>query len=63
MSFKPEMQRAIDYYAAMTASKRAAKIKNMLLLQSALCKCLAAARRAEKDAKNARRVGAGQETG
>lgn len=51
MSFKPEMQAAIAHYAAMTPSKRSAKIKNMLKLQSMLCKCLAAARRAEKDAK------------
>lgn len=51
MSFKPEMQQAIAYYRAMTPSKRSAKIKNMLKLQSALAKCLAAARRAEKDAK------------
>lgn len=51
MSFKPDMQKAIDYYAAMTPSKRSAKIKNMLRLQSDLTKCLAAARRAEKDAK------------
>lgn len=54
MSFKPEMQAAIAHYAAMTPSKRSAKIKNMLKLQSMLCKCLAAARRAEKDEKTKR---------
>lgn len=51
MTFKPEMQRSIDHYAAMAPEQRKREIKAMAEVKKHFDHCLSAARRAEKQAK------------
>lgn len=47
MTFKPEVQKAIDHYAAMAPEQRKREIGDMSELRKHLDRCLSAARRAE----------------
>lgn len=54
MTFKPEMRRAVEHYKAMPADVRKREIEAMAYVRRCFDHCLAAARRAEKDAKRER---------
>lgn len=55
MSFRPEMQKAVNHYAAMSSEQSQREIRAMTEIRAAFDHCLAAAKRAENQERRKRK--------